>query len=49
MKCYYCKGDIPDDARKCAHCGEWVREEHRPESVYEISDHGWSEIPREPT
>jgi len=35
MKCYYCKGDIPDDARKCMHCGEWVREEHRPESAYE--------------
>ena len=22
-------GDIPEDARKCMHCGEWVRERER--------------------
>lgn len=23
-KCPYCKAEIPDDALKCQHCGEWV-------------------------
>ena len=32
MKCPYCKGDVPDDARKCMHCGEWVRERAGSES-----------------
>jgi hypothetical protein len=22
--CPYCLAEIPDEARKCAHCGEWV-------------------------
>ena len=26
MQCPYCKGDIPDDAVKCMHCGEWVKQ-----------------------
>lgn len=25
-KCPYCKGDVPDGATKCMHCGEWLRE-----------------------
>lgn len=24
MLCPYCKGEIPDEAKKCMHCGEWV-------------------------
>jgi uncharacterized membrane protein YvbJ len=23
-QCPYCKGEVPDDAMKCKHCGEWV-------------------------
>jgi hypothetical protein len=23
-QCPFCMGQIPDDARKCQHCGEWV-------------------------
>ncbi|HWE95249.1 MAG TPA: hypothetical protein VG269_14880 [Tepidisphaeraceae bacterium] len=22
--CPYCKGDVPGDALKCKHCGEWL-------------------------
>lgn len=24
MKCPYCTATIPDAARKCMHCGEWL-------------------------
>lgn len=24
MICKYCKAVIPDDAKKCQHCGEWI-------------------------
>lgn len=26
-KCPYCYGDIPNNAKKCRHCGEWVNKE----------------------
>jgi hypothetical protein len=25
MICPYCKSEIPDDVKKCAHCGEWLK------------------------
>lgn len=24
-KCYYCAEDIQEDAKKCKHCGEWIK------------------------
>ncbi len=27
--CPYCLGTVPDQARKCQHCGEWVKEPDR--------------------
>ncbi|MCR5265242.1 MAG: hypothetical protein K6E29_01445 [Cyanobacteria bacterium RUI128] len=29
MLCPYCKGEIPDDAKKCMNCGEWVDPAYR--------------------
>ena len=29
-KCPYCLGEVPDGARKCQHCGEWLTEHDRP-------------------
>lgn len=30
MLCPYCKAEIPDDAKKCMHCGEWVDFPEKP-------------------
>ena len=43
MLCPYCKGDIPDDAVKCMHCGEWVKQ--KPAAA---SEKDWSERPATP-
>ena len=29
MLCPFCKGEIPDDAKKCMNCGEWVDPAYR--------------------
>lgn len=29
MLCPYCKGEIPDDAKKCMNCGEWIDPAYR--------------------
>lgn len=29
MLCPFCKGEIPDDAKKCMHCGEWIDPAYR--------------------
>jgi len=26
LTCRFCKGDVPADAAKCMHCGEWLQE-----------------------
>lgn len=26
--CPLCKGDVPEDAKKCKHCGEWLSRKH---------------------
>ena len=28
--CPYCEGDVSSTARKCKHCGEWLKEAGRP-------------------
>lgn len=28
-KCLYCTGEVPDEALKCKHCGEWLQEPGR--------------------
>ena len=30
IKCPYCAGLIPSDAKKCQHCGEWVVKQSNP-------------------
>lgn len=32
-KCPYCSGDIPAGAKKCKHCGEWLKENKRGISI----------------
>ena len=29
MLCPFCKSEIPDDAKKCKNCGEWVDPAYR--------------------
>ncbi len=29
MLCPYCKGEVPDDAKKCMNCGEWIDPAYR--------------------
>lgn len=29
MLCPYCKGEVPDDAKKCMNCGEWLDPAYR--------------------
>lgn len=33
MKCMYCQGEIEADAKKCKHCGEWLKD--KPQSATE--------------
>ena len=36
-QCPFCKSAIPEDARKCAHCGEWIKgkpEEKKNGTIY---------------
>ena len=30
MLCPYCKSEIPDDAKKCMNCAEWLDPAYRP-------------------
>jgi len=36
-KCPYCTADIPDEAKKCKHCGEWVEPRDAPASDLRLS------------
>ena len=29
MICPYCKSEIPDDAKKCMNCGEWMEDAYK--------------------
>ena len=33
-QCPFCKSAIPADARKCAHCGEWIKGKPKSKLVY---------------
>lgn len=34
--CPYCKGAVSPDARKCPHCGEWIKEKPKSRTAYLI-------------
>jgi hypothetical protein len=34
MRCPYCLGDVPGEARKCMHCGEWLKTPPRNPSTW---------------
>lgn len=36
--CPYCMADIPEQAQKCMHCGEWVEEQGRPQRASDYLD-----------
>jgi hypothetical protein len=31
--CPFCLGDVPEGARKCQHCGEWLTARPRPQGL----------------
>lgn len=33
-QCPFCKSAIPEDARKCKHCGEWIKGKPKSKLVY---------------
>lgn len=35
MLCPYCKSEIPDDAKKCMNCGEWLDPAYRKQKKEE--------------
>lgn len=34
MICPFCKSEIPDDAKKCKYCAEWVDLESKPNNQH---------------
>jgi len=35
MICPFCKSEIPDDARKCMNCGEWMEDAYKAQKAPE--------------